>query len=60
MKKKLYIKTTHDKYELPIAVAESTRELAEMLGTTRNCVSSCFSHNLKGWHIVEIEEDEVE
>lgn len=29
---KLYICITHDKYELPIAVADSVNELSEMLG----------------------------
>ena len=28
----LYIATSRDKYELPIAVADSAKELAEMLG----------------------------
>ena len=28
----LYIRTTADKYELPIAVADSPKELAQMLG----------------------------
>ena len=31
---KLYIKTTMDDLELPVAVAESAKELAEMTGTT--------------------------
>ena len=30
--KKLYMCVTRDKYELPIAVADSTRELGEMVG----------------------------
>ena len=35
----LYIATTKDKYELPIAVADSTKELAEMLGIPHKTVS---------------------
>ena len=32
--KKLYIATTFDKYELPIAVSDSVQGLAEMIGIT--------------------------
>ena len=28
----LYVATTKDKYELPVAVADSARELADMMG----------------------------
>ena len=54
----LYMKVTKDKYELPIAVAESPRELAEMLGATRKTVSSCISKKLPTWKKVEIEDEE--
>lgn len=53
----LYIRTTTDKYELPIAVAETPKELAEMLGTTPESVSSSISHKRPGWYRVE-EDDE--
>ena len=35
----LYIATTKDKYELIIAVADSTKELANMLGISHKTVS---------------------
>lgn len=54
----LYMKVTKDKYELPIAVAGSTRELALMLGVTPNCVSSCFAKKYPSWKKVEIEDEE--
>lgn len=51
---KLYMKVTRDKYELPLAVADSKRELAEMLGTSINCVYSAYSHGHKTYKVVEI------
>ena len=35
----LWLKITKDKYELPVAVAESPRELEQMLGLSRKTVS---------------------
>lgn len=55
---KLYIKTTTDDLELPIAVAESAKELAEMVNTTENSVYSSISHKCKGWIRIEVEDDE--
>lgn len=52
----LYLRTTMDKYELPIAVAESAAELARMLGTSPGVVWSSISHKRKGWFRVEVEE----
>ena len=60
MMKKLYIKTTMDKYELPIAVADSPLELATFLGMSKNTVSSSISHKYKGWSKVEVDFDESE
>lgn len=54
----LYMKVTKDKYELPIAVAESPRELAEMLGTTRQNVLSCISKKLPTWKRIYIDDEE--
>lgn len=36
----LYLAVSQDKYELPIAVADSTRELGRMLGVDK-CTVSC-------------------
>lgn len=49
---KLYLRTTQDELELPIAVADSPTELARMLGTTANNVSSSIAHGRKGWYAV--------
>jgi hypothetical protein len=54
---KLYVKTTKDDLELPIAVADSPSELARMLGTTRGTVESSISKHHKGWHRIIIEEE---
>ena len=54
----LYLRTTTDKYELPVAVAESPTQLARLLGTTRGVVSSSICHKRPGWYKVEVEDDE--
>lgn len=43
----VYIAHTMDKYELPIAVADSAQELAKILGTTSNSILSSISHEKK-------------
>lgn len=57
---KLYVRTTTDELELPVAVAGSAKELAEMTGTTAACVLSSISHGHKGWERVEVEDDDAE
>lgn len=60
---KLYICVTHDEYELPIAVADSTKELAQMLGVKSKTIveSLCRVRNgTRGWcryKEIEIEEE---
>lgn len=54
----LYMKVTRDKYELPIAVAETVTELARILGTTPGVVSSSISHKRRGWYKLEVENGE--
>lgn len=54
---KLYMRVTTDELELPIAVAESPKELADLCGTTKNCVLSSISHERAGWLRIEIEEE---
>lgn len=60
---KLYLRVTKDKYELPIAVADSPRELAQMLGVTRASILSSISHAKSGrlksssYKVVEVEDD---
>ena len=55
---KLYLKVTRDKYELPVAVADSAEELAAMVGATKNNVYSCISKRYKGWKRVVIDDEE--
>lgn len=44
----VYMKVTRDKYELPIAVADSVRELSRMTGTTENSIWSNITHQKTG------------
>ena len=52
------MKVSPDKYELPIAVADSPRELARMTGNTRRSISSMISKSCKGWCKVWIDEED--
>ena len=45
---KIYMEITRDKYELPLAVADSPARLAEMCGVTKNNVYSTISHVKSG------------
>ena len=59
----LYMKVTKDKYELPIAVPGTIRELAMMLGIRENSVHHQFYRQKRygtkcGYVKVEVEEDE--
>lgn len=45
---KIYMKVTNDKYEHPIAIADTQRELAEMLGVTKNCIASSLFYARQG------------
>lgn len=40
----LWMKVTNDKYELPLVVADSVQELADILGVSRNSIYSSMSH----------------
>lgn len=58
----LYIRISKDKYELPIAVAETVQELANMCGVTRNTIYTMMSRYgaLGKWcpyRKVEVEDD---
>lgn len=50
----VYMATTKDKYELPIAVADSPKELATILGLKANTVSVYLSLHKKGFYKVKI------
>lgn len=61
----IWLKVTHDKYELPIAVADSAKELAELTGCSENNIHSSRSHSkMDGrwtpYRRVEIEEGDDE
>lgn len=61
----LWLKVTADKYEFPLAVADSASQLANMVGTSKECIYSCVSHakshGYRSQYIkVEIEEDDTE
>lgn len=43
----IYMKVTKDKYELPLAVADSIVELAELIGIKADNIYSTISHARK-------------
>ena len=44
----IWMKVTSDEFALPLAVADSSSELARMCGTTANAVVSTWSHHRQG------------
>lgn len=44
---KLYICVSHDKYELPEAIADTAQELADICGATKAVVQSCISTSME-------------
>ena len=60
----IWLKVTNDKYELPVAVADSAEELAKMCGVKVNNIHSSRSHaqargNKTRYLKVEINEKEL-
>ncbi len=55
----LYMKTTTDKYELPIAVEDSPAKLAKRLGLKRHSVATLCSKQICGYHRIRMEDDDV-
>lgn len=53
----LYMRVTSDKYELPLAVADSKRELAEIQGLSVSAVKSAYSLKTKTYVKVEVEDE---
>ena len=45
----VYLSVTADKYELPIAIGDSPKELGAILGVTNNAISSAIGHNKTGF-----------
>ena len=57
----LYMQITRDKYELPMAVADSAAELARMIGVKPDTVRSAMCHDKKAGHkcsYIKVEIDE--
>ena len=52
----LYIKTSKDKYELPMFVADSAAELAKMVGLSKGSVASMITRGIGGYHRIVIPE----
>lgn len=54
----LYLKVTKDKYELPVAVADSKKELARMLGRYESGIYRAFKEGRESCYVeVEVEDD---
>lgn len=50
----LYMATTKDEYELPIAVADSVSELAEMLGMRATTISIYLTLGRPGFYKIAV------
>ena len=46
--RKIWMEVTRDEYELPVRIADSVEELAEMCGTSTNTIRSNISHCEEG------------
>lgn len=46
-RKVVYMIVSMDKYELPLAIADTMQELAEMTGVKRSTIASAISHAKK-------------
>lgn len=53
----LYMMLSRDEYELPVAVADSSKELSMMTGYSVNTILSSISHGYKRFCKVEVEDD---
>lgn len=59
----LYLRVTNDKYELPVAVADSKAELARMVGVHQSALTHALKDAREGKHkrtvykIVEVEDE---
>ena len=62
---KVYMEVTQDKYELPVAVADSVKELAKLVGVKKDTIWTMINHakNRGGkckYIKVELEEGEID
>lgn len=56
----VYMKVTKDKYELPLIIADSVKELAERLNINPNNISSSLSHAKHRGHYSPYRKIEIE
>ena len=56
--KYIYIATTYDKYELPVAVADSVAELAELMGKNKVSIAKRVSDGRSHFYRVTEEDEE--
>lgn len=54
----VYMKVTTDDLELPIAIADTAKELAEIIGVHENTVYAGVSRGRKSYVRVEVEDDD--
>lgn len=47
----VYMAVTADKYELPLAIADSPKQLAKLVGTTPAKISSAIGKNINGKYL---------
>ncbi len=45
---KIWMKVTNDEFSLPLAIADSASELAQMCGADKNVIQSTAAHHRKG------------
>ena len=58
MKKYIYMKTDGSEEDLPVAVADTVKELAEMVGRKPNSISSMLSKGVGKYKRVELLQDD--
>ena len=59
--KPLYLLVTKDKYQLPLAVADSANELARILGVNQSTIIKSITHRKNSQYIriyVDLQEDD--
>lgn len=54
----LFMKVTRDRYELPLAVAQTQAELARIVGVDESTVSKGLRNERSGYKKVEVEDDD--
>ena len=57
MRTKIYMMLSTDGLELPVAVADSSKELSQMTGFSQNYILSSIAHGYKRFCRVILEED---